>query len=99
MKIYNKISKSGIFCDKRVEHFTLVEFLKGDKAEEFEDYFSVDLTVRFYDAELAVEVTEFDDGIVRMFARVGSVEVGRLLVDSTNFKGIIKHLLSKKQEN
>lgn len=95
MRIYNKISKSGIFCDKRFEHFTLMNLISDGW---FNDYLHLGETafdVRFYGANTRVDVADYEDGIVRLIAYVGSVEVGRMLVSRNDFINNVKFLLTR----
>lgn len=92
MRIFNKISKGGIFCDKRFEHFTLLHLVKNGEFEEYEQFGETDFEVQFFEAVIRVDVADYADGIVRLIGYVGSVEVGRLLVGRGDFINNIKFL-------
>lgn len=96
MKLFNKISKSGIFCDKKVEHFTLIQLRKPKNYSTFVESGAVEVVVPYYSAELLVDVGIYEDGIVRLIAYLKSdtqkQELGRLLLSEADFVGNLSHL-------
>lgn len=91
MKFLNKIAKSGIFCDKRFEHFVVLS-LNSDVVDKFKGQGAVVVSVQFYNSEFIVDVAEYVDGLVRLRAYSPKdpekeFEVGRLVLTKDDFLG------------
>lgn len=103
MRFYEKIAKNGMFCDKQVEHTFLKVFTEAmptaldTLAEKGEFQF----WLPYYKDIFNVDISLYQDGIVRVILYVegvnnGLVEVGRLLVEESNFFGTVKHLINSR---
>lgn len=91
MRFINKIAKSGVFCDKRFEHFVALRLDSG-VIQEFKGRGAVDVSVPFYDTTFIVDIAEYVDGLVRLRAYSPKdpekeYEVGRLLLTKDDFLG------------
>lgn len=106
MKFYDKISKSGMFADKRVEHMVLKRLVELESLNEPSSKILLDKGVyatdlNYFGGTLRLDVGLYKDGIVRLqlFAHQiygGEVEVGRLLVQEQNYFNTIRFLTKKE---
>lgn len=91
MKFLNKIAKSGVFCDKRFEHFVVLS-LNSNVVDKFKGQGEVVVPVQFYNTEFIVDIAEYVDGLVRLRAYSPKdlekeFEIGRLLLMKDDFLG------------
>lgn len=91
MKFLNKIAKSGVFCDKRFEHF-VVSNLNSNVIDTFKGQGEVVISVQFYNTAFIVDIAEYVDGLVRLRAYSPKdpekeFEVGRLVLTKDDFLG------------
>lgn len=103
MRFYEKIAKRGMFCDKRVEHTFLKVFTAQvpNGLDQLSEKGEFKFWLSYYEKILNVDVSLYNDGIVRVNLYVESVngelvEVGRLLVAEGNFFATVKHLINSR---
>lgn len=106
MRFFEKISKSGMFSDKRFEHIYLKRLVTLGKEgvdiiEKLEKEGEAIVLVDYFSGELFVEVSLYTDGIIRSIAKIyndrsEAVELGRLLVDESIFFGTLNYFKNKK---
>lgn len=103
MKLFDKISSSGMFKDKRFEHFTLVEFLSSKVLKEYTTKGEAEFTVSFYSGITKVEVAKYEDNLTRfmVFSHLDKnkeYELGRLVIDEEYLNDNINYLLPTYKE-
>lgn len=106
MKFYDKVSKSGMFADSRVEHFILkhlcsLEKLSKPATKILAEKGEISTDIIYFGGTLKLAVGLYNDGLVRLrlFANSiygGEVEVGRLLVQTQNYFNTVKFLCEKE---
>lgn len=101
MRLMNKVAKSGVFCDKRFEHFTVESLCRSNAMEVYKEQGSVDVCVSFYNTDYIVDVAEYEDGLVRLRAYISldknkECEIGRVVMMKDDFVGNIYYLTRQR---
>lgn len=106
MRFFEKISKSGMFSDKRFEHIYLKQLVTlGEEGVDIIEKLNKEgetiVEVDYFGKALLVDVSLYTDGIVRNIAKVNNdkgeaVELGRLLIDENTFFGTLNYFKNKK---
>lgn len=106
MRFFEKISKSGMFSDKRFEHIYLKKLVMlGEEGIDIIEKLNRDgetiVEVDYFDGELFVDVSLYTDGIVRSIVKIKNdkgkeVELGRVLIDENTFFGTLNYFKNKK---
>lgn len=106
MRFFEKISKSGMFSDKRFEHIYLKRLVTlGEEGVDITEKLNKDgetiVEVDYFGGELFVDVSLYTDGIVRSIVKINNdkgeeVELGRLLIDENTFFGTLNYFKNKK---
>lgn len=106
MRFFEKISKSGMFSDKRFEHIYLKRLVtlgeEGvDVIEKLEKEGEAIVGVDYFSGELLVDVSLYTDGIIRSIVKIYNdkgegVELGRLLIDENTFFGTLNYFKNRK---
>lgn len=101
MRLINKIAKSGVFCDKRFEHFMLESLCHSNAMGVYKEQGSVDVDVNFYHTDYIVDVADYEDGLVRLRAYISldknkECEIGRIVMLKDDFVGNIYYLTRQR---
>lgn len=98
MRLVDKIYKSGLLKDRKIEHHLLVAFFNESVLKEFKETGSVIFTFSFFNTPIKIDASMYDDNVIRFIAyshldKDNSFELGRILISEKSLDYNLSYLL------